>query len=163
MAKKHRPAFTLVELLVVIAIIAILVSLLLPAVNSAREAARRIQCVNQLRQIGLAAILHEDAHKFYPSGGWSKDFTGDPNRGFGEDQPGGWLFSVLPFLEEDASYRLADGQVLNSVAHRQAMITLHESPIGGLSKSTRSFAVRSSVVKCSKCDGTSTSRCHCAK
>ena len=92
--------FTLVELLVVIAIIAMLVTLLLPAVQAAREAARRTQCSNHLKQVGLASLVHNDAHSFFPSGGWGFGFIGDPDRGFGEDQPGGWMYNILPFIEE---------------------------------------------------------------
>jgi prepilin-type N-terminal cleavage/methylation domain-containing protein len=99
-------AFTLVELLVVIAIIAILVALLLPAVNAAREAARRTQCSNHLRQIGLAAMNHESVQRTFPSGGWGKEFVADPNRGFGKKQPGSWFYSVFPFLEEGSLHQV---------------------------------------------------------
>jgi prepilin-type N-terminal cleavage/methylation domain-containing protein len=109
--QKATSAFTLVELLVVIAIIATLIGLLLPAVQSAREAARRIQCSNNLKQLALAMLLHESTHRFLPSGGYGWQWDGDPDRGVGPNQPGGWAYVILPFMEQISLHQMgADGQ-----------------------------------------------------
>ena len=92
-----------------IAIIGILVSLLLPAVQSAREAARRSQCANHLKQLALAAKLHEAKRGYFPSGGWGFRCVGLPDRS-GIEQPGGWTYSCLPYLEQDPLYNVATTQ-----------------------------------------------------
>ena len=128
---RKRKAFTLVELLVVIAIIGILVALLLPAIQAAREAARRNQCKNHLKQLALAALLHEDTHKFLPSGGWKDDYTADANMGYGARQPGSWYFNVLAYTEEGSVHDLNKGLSVNPVATgaQQATTTLNQTPV----------------------------------
>jgi prepilin-type N-terminal cleavage/methylation domain-containing protein len=102
----RRRGFTLVELLVVITIIGILVALLLPAVQSVRESARRLKCSNNLKQLGVGAQQHVAKLGYYPSGGWGGDYIGDPTRGFGWKQPGGWCYNLLPFLGEEQLHDL---------------------------------------------------------
>ena len=108
----RRTGFTLVELLVVIAIIGILVALLLPAVQAAREAARRSSCKNTLKQLGLAALLHEDALGALPTGGWQwqnprqKDGSGTPYTL--ERQAWGWRYQLLRYIEEGALWAIPD-------------------------------------------------------
>jgi len=112
--------FTLVELLVVIAIIGVLVALLLPAVQAAREAARRTECRNHLKQIALACLNHHDAIGIFPSAGWKYSWTADPDRGFGETQPGAWTYSILPYLEQQALFELgSDGDPATITAEQR--------------------------------------------
>ena len=104
--KRHRVptrAFTIIELLVTIAIIAVLVAMLLPAVQTAREAARRTQCVNNLRQIGIALMNHESVHGRLPRGDWRQR---TPETGI--DSLGTWVSLTLPYLEEASLYSEID-------------------------------------------------------
>ncbi len=114
--RAHRATrgFTLVELLVVIAIIGILIALLLPAIQAARESARRQQCSNNLKQLALAALNHHEVAGHFPTGGWGWWWVGDPDRGFSNNQPGGWVFNLMPFTEENSRYEAAsDGDPEN--------------------------------------------------
>lgn len=101
-AVRRARAFTLVELLVVIAIIGILVGLLLPAVQAAREAARRMQCTNNLRQLGIAMHNYESAYRRLPAGWISNGLSGEPGWG--------WGAALLPFVEGNNVHNLIDSR-----------------------------------------------------
>jgi prepilin-type N-terminal cleavage/methylation domain-containing protein len=124
---RARSAFTLVELLVVIAIIGILIALLLPAVQSAREAARRTQCTNALKQLGLASHMHMDMQKHLPTGGWGWNWIGDANRGYGKRQPGAWLYSLLPYMEQGSLHD--QGKGLTGQAAKEATRVVLQTPV----------------------------------
>ena len=112
-----RRAFTLIELLVVIAIIGVLIALLLPAVQQVRETARRTQCMNQLRQIGIALLHHEETRGSMPPG-W-RAISSDTNPGWG------WMAYTLPFIEQSNLHNQIDFfSTLDTAAH-QPIVTQH--------------------------------------
>lgn len=101
--------FTLVEILTTIAILGVLIAILLPAIQVAREAGRRTHCQNNLRNIAAALLTHHTTVGAFPSGGWGYEWVGVPRRGSGKSQPGGWIYSILPYLDENALHELGEG------------------------------------------------------
>jgi prepilin-type N-terminal cleavage/methylation domain-containing protein len=102
LVKCRARAFTVVELLVCMAVVGVVVAIALPAVQQARESARQVECRNHLRQIATACALHQSAQSHLPTGGWGWQWMGDPDRGLDRRQPGGWVFNLLAFLEQEA-------------------------------------------------------------
>jgi prepilin-type N-terminal cleavage/methylation domain-containing protein/prepilin-type processing-associated H-X9-DG protein len=135
--RTRKDAFTLVELLVVITIIGILIALLLPAVQAAREAARIMQCQNNLKQIGLAALNHEQLNGWLPTGGWGYNWVGDPHRGFGRDQPGGFFYNCLPYMEQQSLHDLAMGGDDGSTTWQQLSMQMVQTPVFGMTCPSR--------------------------
>jgi prepilin-type N-terminal cleavage/methylation domain-containing protein len=122
--QSSKRGFTLVELLVVIAIIGVLVALLLPAVQAAREAARRTECMNKLKQMGLALHNHVSAQRIFPTGGatpnpnianYTTGGTSSPGQPNGANKQGlGWGYQLLPYLEQNSVRGIVDNQQLKT-------------------------------------------------
>jgi hypothetical protein len=110
----RRQGWTLLELIISIGIIGLLLQLLFPAIQAAREAARQMQCTSHLRQIGLATLQYEQLQGHYPSAGWHFTWVGEPERGSGRRQPGGWAYQLLPYLEAADVHQMAKGLAGNA-------------------------------------------------
>ncbi len=108
-ASRLQSGFTLVELLIVISIIGVLVALIMPAVNSARESGRRASCLNNVHQLAIACTTHDSVQGFLPTGGWGWGWVGDADRGFGSQQPGGWFYNILPYLDLNDLHDMGKG------------------------------------------------------
>ncbi len=138
----RRFGFTLVELLVVIAIIGVLVALLLPAVQSAREAARRLQCQNNLKQMALAVHNHENSFKIFPSHGTggNPNFINGTPAGANSDpvQQAGALYQILPYMEQQSLYTTTDFTAFRSQTVKFYFCPSRRKPTARLSSSTGS-------------------------
>jgi len=104
-----KKAFTLVEMLLVVTIIAILAAVSFPAISAVLETVRIASCGNNLRGMANAAKSHNSALDVLPTAGWGAYWTGDPNRGTKQAQPGGWLFQLLPYMEQKQTWEMALG------------------------------------------------------
>ena len=126
-ANRLQRGFTVIELLVSIAIIGLLLAVLLPAVQQVRESARRTQCRNHLKQMALAMHNHESTFGRFPGNGWGFVWVGEPDRGTGPEQPGGWVYQILPYIEQGAMRTLGAG--LNDYDRRDALGRLTQHSI----------------------------------
>jgi hypothetical protein len=130
-----RSAFTIIELLIAIGLIGLLMALILPAVQSSRAAARRTECRNHLHQLGVGVASFETVHRHFPSNGWGFLWIGDPDRGAGPRQPGGWIYQLLPHVDQQNLMSMGSG--LDPAAKRAALTQLIQEPLPLLSCPSR--------------------------
>ena len=127
---RSRRGFTAVEILVVMAILAVLIGIITPAINSARESAQRAKCSSNLMQIGHAVHNHENTFRRFPTGGWGTLWNGHADRPNNRQQPGGWAYNLLPFLDQKQTHLLGPAAVQTKLAiyncpSRRRADTLH--------------------------------------
>jgi prepilin-type N-terminal cleavage/methylation domain-containing protein len=118
---------SLVEFLTVLAVLGVVSSILLPAIQVARETARNTSCQSHLRQLSLGFTSHELSFRMFPSNGWGLAWVGDADKGQGINQPGGWTFAILPYMEQNQLWQHTSGK--HGREKLMAMSTLLELPV----------------------------------
>ena len=153
-SQSHRHGFTLIELLVVIAIIAVLIGLLLPAVQKVREAANRLKCQNNLKQLGLALHNYESTHKQFPPAGKSYGWCNSQPAGFAAD-PVTYnlhgLVLLLPYLEQNALYQRYNPNAASSSLNRCLQPAVNNGPLAGDPIASGNGALAATAVPLFRC------------
>jgi hypothetical protein len=126
---EHWNAFTLVDLLIVAGIVGLLLQCGIPALDYARESSREKQCVLHLSQLAAALQMHHDIHEHYPTSGWGWQWVGHPERGYGDAQPGGWAYNVLPHIGFEHVRELGTGLPEGSRQLQLAILSANATPI----------------------------------
>src|SRR6185436_5886286 len=139
---RKRPAFTLVELLVVIAIIGVLVALLLPAVQAAREAARRMQCGNHLKQIGLGLQNYHDVYNSLPFGARARNHTGDIGTRPSQQWGPSWYVGILPFCEQKALSDQIEVKAIPNTQSNYNLIAGNQTTVANISQSAHNLKIK---------------------
>lgn len=116
------------EIIVTLVIICAVAALALPAIQALRESARRVQCSGQVQRIAVGWLDHESAQGHLPAGGFGWDWVGDPDRGFGVDQPGGWTYNILPYMDAAALHDGGQGAEINELTKAKIRGELVDTP-----------------------------------
>jgi prepilin-type processing-associated H-X9-DG protein len=128
---RSRTGFSALELGIVLFVVVDLLLLFMPKIESAAETSRAAKCAFQLQRLGNAAIEHARIHGYFPSGGWGTSWLGDPDRKFGRSQPGGWMYSILPYAGQKDLWSTGAGADLTTAPDQkmQALLAQIQRPI----------------------------------
>jgi prepilin-type N-terminal cleavage/methylation domain-containing protein len=145
-----RNAMSLIELLVVIGVIGIILGLILPAVQAARESGRRMSCMSNQRQLVVGAQLHESTYSKFPSTGWGYNWVGMQDQGAGKKQPGSWIYAILPNIEQAALWSASPSvqrphasiEFQRYVLHRVPTLICPSKPIDDILPANENVAYR---------------------
>jgi type II secretory pathway pseudopilin PulG len=123
----QRTGITLLEIIIGLVVIAVLIELMIPLLLRSRESARATACEDKLKQLAQAVTRHHERIGHYPTGGWNRSWLGDPDRGYGREQPGSWEFTILQYLEEPGVPTVRKG--LTGKTKSDAIVSLCSTPL----------------------------------